>query len=128
MAHVEKRGPGRWRARYRGPDGRERSQTFDRKLDADRWLASIEGEKVRGSYVDPSAGRQTFLAFADEWAESQDWKATTAESWTYVRARLEPLVGARPWRSTGTATSGLRSRRVPEASSHSLTPIPRSAR
>jgi excisionase family DNA binding protein len=29
---VEKRTTGRWRARYRGPDGRERSKTFDRDL------------------------------------------------------------------------------------------------
>ena len=39
MAHIEKRGAGRWRARYRAPDGRERSQTFDRKVDAQQWLA-----------------------------------------------------------------------------------------
>lgn len=38
MAHVEKRGPGRWRARYRGPDDRERSKTFERRVDAERWL------------------------------------------------------------------------------------------
>lgn len=35
MAHVEKRGAGRWRARYRDPDGRERSRTFARRVDAD---------------------------------------------------------------------------------------------
>ena len=38
MAHVEKRAPGRWRARYRGPDGRERSKTFGRRTDAERFL------------------------------------------------------------------------------------------
>ena len=50
MAHVEKRGPGRWRARYRGPDGRERSQTFDRKVDVERWLAQVEIDKARGHW------------------------------------------------------------------------------
>ena len=29
MAHVEKRGPRKYLAVYRGPDGRERSQTFE---------------------------------------------------------------------------------------------------
>lgn len=45
MAHIEKRGAGRWRARYRAPDGRERSQTFDRKVDAQQWLAEVEASK-----------------------------------------------------------------------------------
>lgn len=96
MAHVEKRGAGRWRARYRGPDGKERSRTFERKVDAERFLTTQEGRKLTGEWVDPTAGRQTFLAFADEWAEAADWKATTRESWDYVRARLAPVLGDLP--------------------------------
>lgn len=96
MAHVEKRGAGRWRARYRGPDGKERSRTFDRKLDAERWLTTQEARKLGGEWVDPRAGRQTFLAFADEWAEAQDWKATTRDSWTSNRKRLQRLLGDYP--------------------------------
>ncbi len=57
--HVEKRGPGRWRARYRGPDGRERSRTFDRRVDAERWLRAEVGSLDRGAWVDPRAGRVT---------------------------------------------------------------------
>ena len=68
MAHVKKRGPGRWRARYRGPDGRERSQTFDRKVDAERWHAQVETDKARGRWVDPAAGRITF----ESWFEGVD--------------------------------------------------------
>lgn len=49
MAHIERRGPGRWRARYRGPDGKERSRTFDRKADAERFLVTVESDKLRGS-------------------------------------------------------------------------------
>ncbi len=41
MAHIDKRGPGRWRARYRGPDGRERSKTFNRPY------ATIRGARFR---------------------------------------------------------------------------------
>ena len=41
MAHVQKRGS-RWRARYRGPDGRERSRTFARKRNAESWLIDQE--------------------------------------------------------------------------------------
>jgi hypothetical protein len=46
---VEKRTTGRWRARYRGPDGRERSKTFDRRVDADRWLAGCPSRSRAGN-------------------------------------------------------------------------------
>ena len=67
MAHVERRGQGRWRARYRGPDGRERSQTFPRKVDAERFLATVEADKVRGRWIDPGLGKVKFREWADRW-------------------------------------------------------------
>jgi len=69
----KKQGEGRprWRARYRDPAGRERSKSFTRKIDAERFLVSIEDAKLRGAYVDPAAGRVAF----SEWAER--WERTT---------------------------------------------------
>jgi integrase len=66
------KGRPRWRARYRDPSGRERSKSFARKVDAERFLVSIEDAKLRGAYVDPAAGRVPFA----EWAER--WERTTA--------------------------------------------------
>ena len=67
MGYVEdlrgkKQGDGRprWRARYRDPAGRERSKSFTRKVDAERFLVSIEDAKLRGAYVDPQLGRVAF--------------------------------------------------------------------
>ena len=78
MGYVEdlrgkKQGQGRprWRARYRDPSGRERSRSFVRKVDAERFLLSVEDAKLRGAYVDPAAGRVAF----SEWAER--WERTT---------------------------------------------------
>lgn len=31
-----------WRARYRDPSGREHSRSFDRKVDAERYLTGVE--------------------------------------------------------------------------------------
>jgi hypothetical protein len=59
MAHVEKRGKDRWRARYRAPDGRERSRTFARRSDADRFLSSVTSAVASGEWVDPNRGRIT---------------------------------------------------------------------
>jgi integrase len=66
------RGRPRWRARYRDPAGRERSRSFARKVDAERFLVAIEDAKLRGAYVDPAAGKVSF----GEWA--QRWYSTTA--------------------------------------------------
>lgn len=80
MASIDKRG-GRWRARYRAPDGRSRSQTFARKVDAERFLVTVGHSKLTGGYVDVSAGRRTF----------GDWWAT----WTATRVDLRPSTRAR---------------------------------
>jgi integrase len=79
MAYVEKRGPRKYRARYRGPDGRERSRTFETRRDAERFLVSIEHAKSIGGYVDPSAGRRLFGDYARAFARSQVSRPTTAE-------------------------------------------------
>lgn len=80
MAHVTKWNGGRWRARWRDPDGRTQSKIFDRKLDAENFLKRIEVAKLEGSYVDPKAGRQSFAEYARQWAAAQPHRASTAAS------------------------------------------------
>src|SRR2546429_751937 len=94
MAHVEKRGPGRWRARYRGPDHRERSKTFTTRRDAERWLAGAVVSKAKGEWVDPAAGRQTFERWWADWAATIDVRTSTAELYAYLGRRyLLPAFG-----------------------------------
>ncbi len=89
MATVEKRrrkdkdgtlGPVHWRARYRDPEGRQRSRTFARKADADRWLRGVLGDIVRGDYLDPAGSRTEFGEYAELWRTSQVHRATTAQT------------------------------------------------
>jgi hypothetical protein len=47
----------RWRARYVDDQGREHSQSFARKVDAQRWIDDISAAVVTGQYVDPKAGQ-----------------------------------------------------------------------
>ena len=61
---VQKTLNGRWKARYRAPDGRTRSKTWDRKTDAERWLRAELGRRDRGEWVDPKLGKTRF----GEWA------------------------------------------------------------
>jgi integrase len=89
MGHVERRvwsGKASYRARYRDPAGRERSKSFDRKADAERWLAEMEHGKARGLWTDPRLGR---VRFAD-WLAA--WWSTTTNLRPTTRARDETLL------------------------------------
>ncbi|GLZ00573.1 tyrosine-type recombinase/integrase [Actinoplanes sp. NBRC 103695] len=76
----------RYRVRYLGPDGREKSKSFPdkKKREALAFLASVQTDVLRGSYVDPNAGRITFQAFTKEWMS-----ATSVDEQTMVRLEYE---------------------------------------
>jgi integrase len=95
---IESRPNGRYRARYKAPDGSIVSETFDLKGRAREWLNDQLGDLSRGSWVNPRLARQPFIEWADEWAAAQDtWKATsTAEQWSSVRKRLDTRIGRVP--------------------------------
>ena len=67
MASIDRRKNGTWRARWREyPNGPQQARHFKRKVDAEKFLDQVRGDLARGSYVDPSAGRQTFASYADD--------------------------------------------------------------
>lgn len=72
MASIEKRernGQPRWYARYRDPAGTQLVKVFDRKLDAERFLTTVEASKISGSYIDAKRASIRFRVFAEEhWA------------------------------------------------------------
>ncbi|MFJ4405911.1 tyrosine-type recombinase/integrase [Streptomyces sp. NPDC088910] len=89
----------RYRARYIGPDGTEKSKSFpDRqKRLAEKWLTEIEADMSRGQYIDPSAGRITFQQYGEKWLASQTTDATTRTSVrTQLRLHAFPYIGTRP--------------------------------
>lgn len=73
MAHIEdRRDRGRgWRVRYRDPSHRERSKTFRRRTDAERFLISVESQKLRGEWVDPHLAKTSFEEFGAQ--QRQSW-------------------------------------------------------
>ncbi|MBQ1065177.1 MULTISPECIES: site-specific integrase [Micromonospora] len=68
---VVKRPNGKWRARYRDAAGREHARHFDRKVDADRWHASMKTALARGEWVDPALSRVTVGDWAARWFANQ---------------------------------------------------------
>lgn len=86
----------RWEARYRDPTGRQRTATFDRKGDAQAFLASTENDIQRGGWRTPEAGRLTFAEVATAWLQANPAKRATTLSrdTTVVRVHLLPLLGS----------------------------------
>ncbi|MGJ5833500.1 tyrosine-type recombinase/integrase [Streptomyces ossamyceticus] len=89
----------RYRARYIGPDGSEKSKSFPdrKKREAERWLANIEADMSRGHYIDPAAGKITFRKYAEDWLASQTTDpATRVAVESRLRLHAFPHLGTRP--------------------------------
>jgi integrase len=74
MPSIEKRlrnGQKVWRAHYRTPAGAQRNKSFARKIDAERFLATVESAKLTGTYVDPRLAQVTVGTWADRWLRGQ---------------------------------------------------------
>ena len=97
FGRVRRLPSGRWQARYKGPEGIDQPapRTFAFKTDAERWLALMEAEIVRGDWIDPDAGRVTFGEYAETWIEERPGlRAKTVELYRYLlRRHLAPTLG-----------------------------------
>lgn len=108
MAHIERRrrrlangefGPARWRVRYLTPDGDERSKTFEKKVDAERYAAEMETDKARGLWIDRRLGELSLRSFVEE-----SFRATLvgleltsrARDESYLRTHILPAFGDMP--------------------------------
>jgi hypothetical protein len=98
VASIEKRirdGKIIWRAHYRAPDGRQRNKSFPRKVDAERFLTTLEHSKLIGAYVDPALGRVTVGDWSNRWLAGQaHLKSSTHERHAgIVRTHIKPKWG-----------------------------------
>jgi len=93
MAHIQKRtytsrrtgkAATAWQARYTGPDGKERTQRFQRKVDAQAWLDTVTSDITQRRWVDPKAGEIPFRQYSREWLDSGDLRATTSSKYTHL--------------------------------------------
>ncbi|MBM3695266.1 MAG: site-specific integrase [Actinobacteria bacterium] len=82
MGHIQRRQSGRrsvYQARYRDPSGREHARNFTRRSDADRHLATVEADKVRGQWTDPRLARITLGDWITEVDASRRHRRPTTE-------------------------------------------------
>jgi integrase len=87
-----------YRARYIDPTGRERSRSFSRKVDAERFLTTVESAKLQGTWTDPARGKVTFAAWLETWwTTATDLRPSTrARDRSYFNSLILPRFGATP--------------------------------
>ncbi|MEU5267465.1 tyrosine-type recombinase/integrase [Streptomyces hygroscopicus] len=89
----------RYRARYIGPDGTEKSKSFPdgKKRLAEKWLTNTASDMSRGQYIDPRAARITFKSYAEKWLSAHT-ADVSSQIVTEQRLRLHafPVLGTRP--------------------------------
>jgi hypothetical protein len=97
MASVDKVPTG-YRVRWRTPDGRSRSKTLKRKVDADRFLTSVEHSKDAGTYLDPARSKIKVGVWARQWLEAQTHlkPSTRARYSNIVTKHVDDVWGSTP--------------------------------
>ncbi len=95
---IDRRDNGRYRARFQGPNKMWRSKTFDRRIDAQRWLTNELSKIDRGEWVDPRAGQTPFAWVAERWMAGRTAlrPGTQARDESYLRSLILPRFGDRP--------------------------------
>src|SRR4051812_6896660 len=75
MGSVQRRDRNRWKARYRGPDGKERSKMFTTQREANDWLALRTVDMRRGDWTDPRLAQVTVGDWGRIWLERKAVRA-----------------------------------------------------
>ncbi len=100
MASIQRRPDGTWRVRYREASGVERAKHFERKGDAERFRATVQADLLRGTYLDPDAGKVTFAEFAGQWLAGQTVDPSTSQALEVrLRVHLLPTFGGQELRA-----------------------------
>ena len=95
---IEKLPSGRLRVRWHDEDGQRRTagQTFATKADARRFLATVEADKLRGTYRAPRVVTDTLGDYGTRWIEDRPrLKASTRHQYEVdFRLHIEPTLGS----------------------------------
>lgn len=97
---IRRRESGRYQVRYPGPDGVPRAapETFARKSEAERYLTLVEGQMLRGEWIDPERGKVTLTDYGTRWiAQRPNLRPSTIGLYTSLFNRhIVPHIGGVP--------------------------------
>lgn len=103
FGNVRRLPSGRFQARYTAPGGRVITApiTFDAKIDAQAWLATVRADLVRGAWLPPTS-QTLFGAYATQWLEHRPLKPRTREHYrTLLDRHILPTFADTPLRQVG---------------------------
>lgn len=85
-----------WIADFFDNEGVRRLRTFDRRKDADAFLATVKSDVAKGAYIAPS--RVTVTEAAEKWLQSSEaaglGRATLKTYQEHIRLHIRPFIGA----------------------------------
>jgi len=124
---VKRRPDGKWRARYRDATGKEHARHFDRKADAERWVAASTTAVARGDWIDPAKSRITVKEWSTVWLatkshlrpRTRELYETALRVWVLPRWERVPLA-AITHTDVVTWMSDLAEERSPAVTRHAL--------
>ncbi len=95
---IIKTDSGRWKARLSIKGAGTRNKTFDRKIDAEKWLRNEQARLDRSEWTDPRLARTTFADWAIPWLDTRrHLKPKTLASYeSLLRVHLLPRFGQLP--------------------------------
>jgi integrase len=98
MAHIRRhpKAKDHWQVRYVDPSGRERARNFARKSDAEKFVVTVEADKLRGEWIDPRLSKITFHEWVDRWWNTMaHLKPYTLEGYeSLLRVHIMPVFGS----------------------------------
>lgn len=87
----------RWRVRWVDEVGKELTESYERRADADRRERQLNSDLHTGTYIDPAAGQVTFRDYAEAWRKRQVHRDSSAEHHeSRLRLHAYPVLGDRP--------------------------------
>lgn len=89
---------GRWKARLSVTGQGTRNKTFDRKIDAEKWLRNEQARLDRSEWTDPRLARTTFAEWAIPWLDTRRHlkPKTLAGYESLLKVHLLPRFGKQP--------------------------------
>jgi integrase len=86
----------RWLACWFDPDGKEKTQAFEKKKAAEDYAKKMEGDAERGEYIEPDAGREKFDDLAVKWLRLRAVGRSTRTRYRSIyRNQIKPTFGQR---------------------------------
>jgi integrase len=94
VASVRTTPEGTFQVLYRDPAGRQRSKTFKRKTDANRFTSTVQADILRGDWMDPRLARMTVREWSERWSATMTQGPKTRELYEgHLRNWVAPMLG-----------------------------------